>query len=76
MAANIQAFNGQGSPTSERFTECCQQIWCRLRVREALPEPVCANKVRNAPASANQGCSIKAKAAFLSFPAFQHFGYC
>ena len=39
------------------LTECCLQVqkWCPYKERGVVPEPVCANKVRNGPASADQG---------------------
>ena len=41
------------------LTECCLQVqkWCPYKWRGVVPELVCANKVRNGPASANQGFS-------------------
>ena len=32
--------------------------WCLYKRRGVVPEPVCANKVKNGPASADQGCSL------------------
>ena len=38
------------------LTECCLQVqkWCPYKGREVVPEPVCANKVRNGLASSDQ----------------------
>ena len=43
-----------------QLTESCLQIqkWCPYKARGVVPEPVCANKVRNGPATANQGSSL------------------
>ena len=41
------------------LTECCLQVqkWCPYKGRGVIPEPVCASKVRNGPAGADQGFS-------------------
>ena len=41
------------------LTEYCLQVqkWCPYKGRGVYPEPVCANMVRNGPASADQGFS-------------------
>ena len=45
---------------------CLQvQKWCPYKGRGVVPEPVCANKMRNGPASANQGFLQPAKAAAM-----------
>ena len=43
-----------------RLTENCLQIWkwCPYKGRGVVSAPICAKKVRNGPASADQGCSI------------------
>ena len=46
------------------LTECCLQVqkWCPYKGRGVVPEPVCANKVRNGPVRAFLG---PAKAAAM-----------
>ena len=43
-----------------QLTESCLQIpkWCPYKARGVVPEPVCANKARNGPATADQGSSL------------------
>ena len=43
-----------------QVTESCLQIqkWCSYKARGVVPEPVCANKARNGPATADQGSSL------------------
>ena len=43
-----------------QLTESYLQIqkWCPYKARGVIAEPVCANKVRIGPATANQGSSL------------------
>ena len=52
-------WSGLSDQRALHLTECCLQVqkWCPYKGRGVVPEPVCANKVRNGPASANQGFS-------------------
>ena len=56
--ANFQ-WSGLSEQRALHLAECCLQVqkWCPYKGRGVVPEPVCANKVRNGPASANQGFS-------------------
>ena len=56
-------WSGLSDQRALHLTECCLQVqkWCPYKGRGVVPEPVCANKVRNGPASADQGCSISSQ---------------
>ena len=58
LLASFQ-WSGLSDQRTLHWTECCLQVqkWCPYKGREVVPEPVCANKVRNGPPSANQGFS-------------------
>ena len=40
------------------------QKWCLYKGRGVVSEPICANKVRNGPASADQGCTIASQGSY------------
>ena len=52
-------WSGLSNQRALHLTECCLQVqkWCPYKGRGVVPEPVCANMVRNGPASADQGFS-------------------
>ena len=58
LLASFQ-WSGLSDQRGLHLTECCLQVqkWCLYKGRGVVPEPVCANKVRNGPASADQGFS-------------------
>jgi len=52
--------SGLSDQRALQLTEGSLQIqkWCPYKVRGVVPEPVCANKARYGPATANQGSSL------------------
>ena len=58
----LVSFQWSGHPDQRvlQLTESCLQIqkWCPYKARGVVPEPVCANKARNGPATADQGSSL------------------
>ena len=60
--ANFQ-WSGLSDQQVFQLTESCLQIqkWCPYKARGVVPEPVCANKARNGPATADQGSSLVSK---------------
>jgi len=50
-------WSGLSDQQALQLTESCLQIqkWCPYKVRGVVPEPACANKVRNGEAAADQG---------------------
>ena len=53
-------WSGLSDKRALQLTESCLQIhkWCSYKARGVVPEPVCANKARNGPATADQGSSL------------------
>ena len=53
-------WSGLSDQRALQLTESCLQIqkWCPYKARGVVPEPVCANKARNGPATADQGSSL------------------
>ena len=52
-------WSGLSDQRALHLTECCLQVqkWCLYKGRGVVPGLVCANKVRNGPASTDQGFS-------------------
>ena len=59
-------WSGLSDQQAIQLTESCLQIekWCPYTGRGVVPEPVCANMVRNGPASADQGSSIASQGSW------------
>ena len=57
--ANFQ-WSGLSDQRALQLTESRLPIqkWCPYKARGVVPEPICANKVRNGPATADQGSSL------------------
>ena len=59
-------WSGLSDQPALQLTESCLQIqkWCRYKGRRVVSGPVCADRVRNGPASANQGSFIVSQGSF------------
>ena len=53
-------WSGLSDQRALNLTDCCLQVqkWRPYKGRRGVPEPFCANKVKNGPVSADQGFSI------------------
>ena len=59
-------WSGLSDHRALHLTESClqNQKWCPYKRKGVVPEPVCANKVRNGPASADQGFSTASQGSY------------
>ena len=53
-------WSGLSDQQALQLTESCLQMqkWCSYKARGVVSEPICGNKARNGPATANQGSSL------------------